>query len=103
MSDNITRSSSGNRPRIVRIPILATSISLGAFLGVSFIACVLFDLALPSLAMRTAWMPYLPGFVWLSFPGFLLGLAESIAYGVYVAVVFGWIFNLVAGRLPRQT
>ena len=48
------------------------------------------------MAMREAWMPLLPGFTWLSLPSYVLGLAESFAYGLYTGVVFGLIFNLCA-------
>lgn len=77
-----------------RLPIAALAISLGLFLAITFALCVLFDLAAPSLAMRDAWTPLLPGFTWLSPSSFLLGLAESFAYGVYIAVVFGPLYNL---------
>jgi hypothetical protein len=47
--------------------------------------------------MYPVWQPLLPGFVWLTWRDFLLGLVESLAYGWYVALVFGPLFNLVAG------
>jgi hypothetical protein len=48
--------------------------------------------------MRGAWLPLLPGVVWLSWQGFLLGLAESFVYGWYVALVFAPLFNICAAR-----
>lgn len=81
---------------VSRLPVAALSVSLGLFFAITFTLCVLFDLAMPAMAMRNAWMPLLPGFTWLSLPSFLLGLAESFAYGLYTGVVFGLIFNLCA-------
>ena len=83
-----------------RIPLLATGLALGGFLAVTFILCVAFDLLFPEFAMYPSWAPLLPGFVWLSWQSFLLGLVESFAYGFYVALVFGPLFNFFARRLP---
>jgi hypothetical protein len=40
----------------------------------------------------------LPAFRWLTFGGFLLGLAESFLYGVYIGVVFVPIYNFINRR-----
>ncbi len=79
-----------------RIPVLALGMSLGIFLAVTFVLCVGFDLLFPSLAMYPNWQRLLPGFTWLSWPSFLLGLIETFAYGWYVALIFGPLFNLFA-------
>lgn len=84
------------------IPLVALGMSLGLFLAVTFVLCVLFDLWFPSLEMHSAWMRLLPGFTWLSWPSFLLGLAESFAYGWYVALVFGPLYNFFAARSRSQ-
>tara|TARA_R110002074_G_scaffold348186_2_gene518578 strand:- start:2449 stop:2619 length:171 start_codon:yes stop_codon:yes gene_type:complete len=38
--------------------------------------------------MHEAWAPLLPGFEWLTWPGFFIGLVEVYLYGWYFAVVF---------------
>ncbi len=81
-----------------RIPVLALGMGLGSFLAITFVLCVLFDLWFPQLAMNPAWAIYLPGFIWLTWPSFFLGLAESFAYGWYVALVLGPIYNFFAAR-----
>lgn len=86
--------------RAPRIPVLAFGMSLGIFLAVTFALCVGFDLLFPGQAMYQSWLRLLPGFTWLTWPSFLLGLAESFAYGWYVALVFGPLFNLFARRWP---
>lgn len=83
---------------VSRIPIVALGISLGSFLAVTFVLCVLFDLWFPAQAMNQVWAPLLPGFTWLTFPSFLLGLAETFAYGWYAALVIGPIYNFFAKR-----
>jgi hypothetical protein len=83
-------------PPAPRIPVLAFGMSLGVFLAVTYALCVGFDLLFPGQAMYQTWLRLLPGFTWLTWPSFLLGLVESFAYGWYVALVFGPLFNLFA-------
>jgi 2TM family of unknown function (DUF5676) len=87
------------RTTAARIPILALGLSLGSFLALTFVLCVLFDLWFPGQAMYQTWLRLLPGFTWLTWPSFFLGLIESFAYGWYVALVFGPIYNFFAARL----
>jgi len=75
--------------------------SLGVFLVVTFVLCVVFDLIFPDQAMYQTWLRLLPGFTWLSWPSFLLGLVESFAYGWYVALIFAPLFNFLAARWSR--
>lgn len=85
-------------PTSRRIPILALGMSLGLFLALTFVLCVVFDLIVPGQAMYETWLQLLPGFTWLSWPSFFLGLAESFAYGWYVALIFGPLYNFFAAR-----
>jgi uncharacterized protein DUF5676 len=80
------------------IPIIALGMSLGIFLSVTFLLCVLFDLWLPAYAMNPAWVALLPGFTWISWPSLFLGLVETFAYGWYVALFFGGIYNFTVSR-----
>lgn len=84
-----------------RIPVLAFGMSLGLFLAITFTLCVIFDLLFPGMAMRETWLRLLPGFVWLTWPAFLLGLVESFAYGWFVALVFAPLFNFFARKWGR--
>jgi len=99
--------SPSNRPRagsplpiadVPRIPVVALGMSLGLFLAFTFAVCVGFDLLFPQMAMYRAWIRFLPGFTWLTWPSFLLGLVETFAYGWYVALVFGPLYNFFAAR-----
>lgn len=86
-----------------RIPVIALGMSLGLFLAVTFILCVGFDLLFPDQAMYKSWLRLLPGFTWLSWSSFFLGLVESFGYGWYVALVFGPLYNFFATRLNRHS
>ena len=86
----------------VRIPVIALGWALSLFLALTYAVCVAFDVILPKYAMYKAWAPLLPGFVWLTLPGFLIGLVESFLYGWYVALVFGGLFNAIANRGGRN-
>lgn len=79
-----------------RIPVLALGMSLGSFLALTFVLCVLFDLWFPARAMNPVWAPLLPGFTWINWSNFLLGLVEAFGYGWYIALVFGPLYNLFA-------
>lgn len=84
-----------------RIPVMALGMSLGLFLAITFALCVGFDLLVPGQAMYQSWLGLLPGFTWLSWSSFFLGLGESFAYGWYVALVFAPLYNLFAARSGR--
>ncbi len=45
---------------IPRIPVLALGMSLGVFLVVTYVLCVLFDLWFPTQAMHPVWAPPQP-------------------------------------------
>jgi hypothetical protein len=84
-----------------RLPVIALGMSLGLFLAVTFVLCVGFDLLFPKMAMYQTWLKLLPGFTWLSWPSFFLGLIESFAYGWYIALVFAPLFNFFAAYGDR--
>ena len=70
-------------------------LSVSLFLAITFILCVLFDLMFPAYAMNQTWSALLPGFVWISWTSFALGLFEALTYGWYVGIVFVPIYNLI--------
>lgn len=85
------------------LSIFNLGMSLGLFLAISFILCVLFDLLFPDWAMHGVWERLLPGFTWLTWPSFFFGLVESFGYGWYVALVFGPLYNFFSTRTTNQT
>jgi hypothetical protein len=72
----------------------ATSLSL----AISFVVCVGFDLLFPAHAMYQAWRALLPGFTWLSWPSFFLGLVESYGYGWFLALIWVPLYNVFVAR-----
>jgi hypothetical protein len=83
--------------RVSRVPIIILGLSLSDFFAVTFLLCLALLLVIPDVGLHVPWFQFLPGFT-LSAPGILLGLVESLAYGWYVAVLFGWLFNFFAAR-----
>ena len=68
--------------------------ALGTFALVSYLVCILYGLIVPERLHMTRFLEItLPGFRWLTFGGFLVGLVESFLYGVYAGLVFTPIYN----------
>lgn len=86
--------------KIVRtVSVKALGLSLSLFFGISFLLCVLGFYLLPELPVaHGALSIILPGFQFRSGPLFVLGLAESLAWGWYVALIFGPLYNFFATR-----
>ena len=73
--------------------------ALALWTAITFVVCVIYGLVTPrSLHMPGILEQVLPAFKWLTFPGFLLGLAESFLYGAYAGLVFCPIYNVLARR-----
>ncbi|MCI0487406.1 MAG: DUF5676 family membrane protein [Blastocatellia bacterium] len=77
---------------------MAVGNATSLFLAISFVLCVAFDLLFPEHAMFRAWQALLPGFQWLTWKSFLLGLVESYGYGWYLALVWVPLYNVFALR-----
>lgn len=82
-----------------RIPLVPFGISLSAFLAISYLLCILLGVIGGwDWGLHQPWLQFLPGFTWLTWPSFFLGLAESIAYGLYAALLFGGLYNVALAR-----
>ncbi|EQB11724.1 DUF5676 family membrane protein [Sphingobium lactosutens] len=84
-----------------QIPLVTFGTSFGIFLAITYVLCVGHDLLFPAQAMHPSWERLLPGFIWLDWPSFILGLIESFAYAWYVALIFCPLFNFLAARTKR--
>jgi hypothetical protein len=87
---------------------MKTGLSLSAighatslFLAISFVLCVGFDLLFPQMAMSRSWQALLPGFTWISWSSFLLGLVESYGYGWYFTLIWVPLYNVFNARAAR--
>ena len=73
--------------------------SLGALTAISFVLCIIYGLIVPrSMHMPEVLEMILPGFRWLTFLGFCIGLIESFLYGAYAALAFVPIHNALLRR-----
>jgi hypothetical protein len=68
-------------------------LAMGSFLAITYVLCVGYDLAFDQRMYET-WARLLPGFIWISWPAFLLGLVEAFLYGIYIGAVFVPLYNL---------
>jgi len=85
------------------IPLRAVGHASSLFLVITYLLCVTFDLVFPEWAMFQVWLKLLPGFEWLSWKSFFLGLVESWAYGWYFALIWVPIYNFFAARVEIET
>lgn len=85
------------------ISMVAVGHATGLFLAITFALCVAFDLLFPAHAMFEVWRKLLPGFEWLSWRSFFLGLAESYGYGWYFALIWVPLYNFFALRRRDET
>jgi len=81
------------------IPLVAVGHATSLLLAITFTLCVIFDLLFPEMAMYQVWLKLLPGFEWLSWQSFFLGLVESWAYGWYITLIWVPIYNFFAARV----
>lgn len=73
--------------------------ALSIFLAVTFTICILWGLATPTgMHMHEAWSPLLPGFHFISFQSYLIGLVEVYAYGWFIAALFVPLLNYFTKR-----
>ena len=56
-----------------------------------------------SVHMHVFLEQFLPGFIWLTWWEFLLGLVESFLFGVYAAIVYVPIYNWLTKRFRDAT
>ena len=101
MAHNITSkpAAQSGATRASLIPVVPLGMSVSLFFVITYVACIVFYLLFPDLVQTHALLAlFLPGFRLLDWPSFFIGFAESFAYGWYVALIFGPLFNFFAGR-----
>lgn len=80
------------------ISLLGVGHATSFLLAISFALCVSFDLLFPEHAMYGAWQSLLPGFEWISWKSFFLGLIEAYGYGWFFALIWVPVYNFVTLR-----
>lgn len=87
----------------MKFSVRVWTLSLGTFGAVTFTLCVLYGLIVPPALHGSRLLEMmLPGFQWLTFKSFLLGLVETFVFGAYFGLVFSVIHNLYSGRAERR-
>ena len=81
-----------------KISIQRFATALSMFFVITYLICIASGLVLPDWKLHEPWLQFFPGFEWLTLQGVLIGLIESIAYAWYVAVLFGWLFNVFVAK-----
>ena len=81
-----------------RLAIVPLGLSLGSFFVITYTLCVLYGLLVSEVGMHQLLALLLPGFTWITWPSFFIGLVWSFAFGWYVAVVIAPLFNFFAAR-----
>jgi 2TM family of unknown function (DUF5676) len=85
-------------PGVRTLPVMAVGMALSLFLVFSYLICIT-TYFIPGLPISHAMLTtFLPGFELLNWESFLLGLVESFAWGWYVALIFGPLYNFFALR-----
>ena len=89
-----------SQPRVNRtIPVIAFGWSLSLFFLISYVICIIGYLVFPELPINHAALQiFLPGFQLLTWASFFVGLIESFAYGWYIALIFGPLYNFFVTR-----
>jgi hypothetical protein len=83
-------------PRLAIVPL---GMTLGSFLVITYVLCVLFGLFMSERGFHLLFAQLIPGFTWITWPSFFLGLLGSFFFGWYVAVLFAPLFNFFAARM----
>lgn len=74
------------------------TLSLATFSAITYLLYVAYGLVMP-----TTWQPapllerILPGFSWLTYPSFVLGLVEAVVYGAYAGALYAVLHNTFLG------
>lgn len=79
--------------------VRTVGISLTIFFVLSFVVCVLGGVLFPGMIVHRMLDLMLPGFEWLSWRSFFVGLLGSVGWAWYIALVFVPIYNVVQARI----
>ena len=82
-----------------RLAIVPLGLSLSFFLVITYVLCVLYGVFGFQQGMHQLLFQLIPGFTWITWPSFFIGLIWSFVCGWYIAVVFALLFNYFAARM----
>ena len=77
--------------------------SLAIWTTFTFVFCVVYGMLTPSSVHMYEFLEQvLPGFEWLSWQGFFVGLVKSFLYGAYAGLVYVPVYNFLHRKWTRQ-
>ena len=81
-----------------RFSIVPVGMSLGIFFVITYLLCVVYGFVAPGQRMHELISMLIPGFTWISWESFLIGLVVAFGYGWYVALIFVPLHNFFVPR-----
>lgn len=84
-----------------RFSILPVGMSLGTFFVITYLLCVAYGFVAPGESMHELISMLIPGFNWISWGSFLIGLIVAFGYGWYVALIVVPLYNFFAARTEK--
>ena len=82
-----------------RISIVPLGLTLGFFLVITYVLCVIYGLLGFQQGMHQLLFQIIPGFTWITWPSFFIGLFWTFVLGWYIALVFAPLFNFFTARM----
>jgi len=83
-----------------RISIMPLGLTLSFFLVITYVLCVIYGLLGFQQGMhQLLFLQIIPGFTWITWPSFFIGLFWTFVWGWYIALVFAPLFNFFTARI----
>jgi len=82
-----------------RIAIVPLGLTLSFFLVITYVLCVIYGLLGFQQGMHQLLFQIIPGFTWITWPSFFIGLFWTFVWGWYIALVFAPLFNFFTARM----
>ena len=82
-----------------RIAIVPLGLTLSLFLIITYVVCVIYGLLGFQQGMHQLLFQIIPGFTWITWPSFFIGLFWNFVWGWYIALVFAPLFNFFSAQM----
>ncbi len=86
-----------------RLSIVPLGMSLGFTFVVSYVLCVAYGVLGTQQGLHQLLPQIFPGFTWITWPSFLLGLFWSFVFGWYFALLRAFVFVPLFGFFGART
>jgi len=82
-----------------RIAIVPLGLTLSLFLMITYVVCVIYGLLGFQQGIHQLLFQIIPGFTWITWPSFFIGLFWNFVWGWYIALVFAPLFNFFSAQM----